>query len=540
MNDRVMTRREALASLAIVPSLFALRSSATASTAHRQCELARGRVYDAGTPDRGGIRGVLVSNGRDITVTDDAGCWTLPVQSGECVFVIKPAHWQIDTRHVLAGKFYYLHQPDGTPLTESISTHTVAPTGSLPLSIDFGLLRQEEPASFEVLLLADTQAANAQELDFVRTVLLAELPDRQATFAIHHGDAMGDDLSLLAPYSAILRETRLDWHHCPGNHDLNLDATDPCFALEAWKQHIGPAHYAFQFANATFILLNNVDYFGQGKSGPDGRAYRGNVGERQLTFVDNLLRHLPNEHLIVVSMHVPLVSFDNPDSAADTTADRRELMQLLSRFPHTVSFSGHSHTTEHHYLGRDYGFERDEPHHHHVLTAACGSWWSGPVDERGIPVSDSRDGSPKGFHILAIDGSNYETRFVPFLGADVSHMRSMIVEGRAPTQTPAEGSAGGRHLLVDVFDGGPKTLVTCEIDGQPWTALALTRSPLEDPYVADSFVRHSALCKPWVAAAHSSHIWIKDRPPEFQKPAQTLLIRVTGEYGQQVSSLHTT
>lgn len=34
------------------------------------------------------------------------------------------------------------------------------------------------------------------------------------------------------------------------------------------------------------------------------------------------------------------------------------------------------------------------PHHHHVLTAVSGSWWSGPLDRRGIASADSRDGHP--------------------------------------------------------------------------------------------------------------------------------------------------
>ena len=108
--------------------------------------------------------------------------------------------------------------------------------------------------------------------------------------------------------------------------------------------------------------------------------YRGLFGEKQLRFVSNVLRHVPPDQLVVVSMHIPLQSFDSPDSAANTAADRSALLKLLSSRPHTVSFSGHSHTTEHHYFGRTEGFDRNVPHHHHVLTAACGSWWSGPLD----------------------------------------------------------------------------------------------------------------------------------------------------------------
>src|SRR5256885_1679087 len=44
----------------------------------------------AGDP---GIRGVMVSNGRDVIVTDSEGRWRLPIADGDGVFVIKPSGW---------------------------------------------------------------------------------------------------------------------------------------------------------------------------------------------------------------------------------------------------------------------------------------------------------------------------------------------------------------------------------------------------------------------------------------------------------------
>ena len=89
---------------------------------------------------------------------------------------------------------------------------------------------------------------------------------------------------------------------------------------------------------------------------------------------------------------------------------------------------------------------RDEPHHHHVLTAACGSWWSGPFDPGGVPIADSRDGTPKGFHVLSVDGNQYATRFVPLGSAPEQHLRILISATDENTE-----------LFVDVFDGGPLT-----------------------------------------------------------------------------------
>src|SRR5205807_3959384 len=98
---------------------------------------------------------------------------------------------------------------------------------------------------------------------------------------------------------------------------------------------------------------------------------------------------------------------------ANNLTNLKEFLALFDGRRFTVSFSGHTHTTEHHYLGAAEGWSGPEPHHHHVLTAVSGSWWSGPYDHRGVACADSRDGSPNGFHILEIDGTSYKTRFAP-------------------------------------------------------------------------------------------------------------------------------
>jgi len=519
-KDSLLTRRRAIATIGAAGTLLLpSRLNLAAGTPHP--DIAFGTVFEDRNGDgRGakarGIAGVMVSNGLDVTMTDSDGRWSLPVQSGDSIFVIKPSHWT--TVGHGPSSFSYLHQPEGTPVSANLRSPAIEPTGALPKSIDFPLLRQPQSQCFEALLFADTQAADAKELGYVRQVLLSATRATGAAFAIHHGDAMADDLTLLPQYLNILNETGLVWHHCPGNHDMNLDTVESCYAFETWKRFVGPTTYAFQHAGATFILLNNVDYFGCGGRAKRGRPYRGLFGEKQLRFVSNVLRHVPPDQLVVVSMHIPLQSFDNPDSEADTAADRNALLKLLSTRPHTVSFSGHSHTTEHHYFGRTEGFDRNLPHHHQVLTAACGSWWSGPLDSSGVPVANSRDGTPKGFHVLSVDGNHYATRYVPFGPVADPDMR-VIVDHSGPQCA----------IFVDVFDGDPRLRVTAEIEGEPASIVKLSRDGVADPYVVEEFARYRHMCKPWVAAAPSSHVWSGALPHKLEFSGKSLIVRVTFE-----------
>jgi hypothetical protein len=284
-----------------------------------------------------------------------------------------------------------------------------------------------------------------------------------------------------------------------------------------------------------------VDYAGHGKAFASGRGYRGLFGEGQLAFVENVLRRVPRDDLIVVSMHIPLVSFEDPDSISDTTADRSALMRLLSERPHTVSFAGHSHTTEHHYLGASEGFEGGRPHHHHVLTAASGAWWSGAKDDRGIPISDSRDGSPKGYHVLSVEGASYTTRFVPLSEASSEQMRIVLSSGRSSAEGVMHSPVGASQLpslslVADVFDGGPKTQVVYEIEGGGFGPVEMMRTRMADPFIVETFAREKHLSKPWVKPSVSSHIWTAPLDRALTQGSYRIVVRARVESGRVYES----
>ncbi len=499
--------------------------------------MARGFVRDSRSGGRG-LPGVMVSNGCDVVLTSSDGSWNLPVSAGDFVFVVKPSGWSFSQCADRPSSWFHMHEPRGTPARFASRFPGVAPTGALPDSIDFFLEPEPQSDRFDVALVADTQPGNAEELGFVRDSLLARMSGSGAAFAIHHGDVMGDDLSLLSRYKSLLVPSGIRWHHCPGNHDMNRDAGDPNLAFETWRREFGPLHYAFQHAGATFILLNNVAPLQAGRGRAGERGYAGQIGRAQLAFVENVLRHVPREHLVVVSMHIPLVCYEDATHPSDNTGDAHRLLAILSRRPNTVSFAGHSHTTEHHYLGSECGFAREEAHHHHVLTAACGSWWSGPRDARGVPYSVSRDGTPRGYHRLSIEGNRYSTRFVPTDDDQDRSMRVMVeCAGRGLTSSPLSPTELlASRLLVNVFDGCPRTRVRVEIDAPYPRSIELQRIDAVDPHVSEFLSTHAAICKPWATAAATSHLWAVPLPTGLPAGAHRARVSVRHANGLEQSA----
>jgi 3',5'-cyclic AMP phosphodiesterase CpdA len=498
-------------------------------------------------PGDPGIPGVLVSNGREVAKTDASGRYSLPIADEAVIFVIKPTGWMVPVEAgTMLPRFYYIHQPAGTPAELNLRYRGIDPTGPLPASVDFALRKATEPTAFEVLLFTDPQPESPVEVDFVRDDVVNALVGTKAAFGMTTGDIMFDDLSLYHRQNRIIGQIGVPWWNIAGNHDLNFEAPDTRYSRETFKRVFGPPHYAFEYGGVLFLMLDNVEYLGTDRSRPrkDGK-YQGRIGEPQRAFIANVLAETPADRLVVVAMHIPLRTYIDPQAASINTVDRGEFFKLIGERP-CGSFSGHTHTTEHHYFGAEDGYAGATPHHHHVMTAVCGSWWSGPFDHRGIATADSRDGSPNGFHVLSIEGNRYTTRFHPAKEPNRRQMRitldsefhrgspelsrNLPMGALLGSPIPRE-AAYATDVVVNVFDGGPRSKVVYRI-GQR-APVTMTRETRPDPFVEEVFARHEATKKPWVKASPSSHIWVARLPADLEPGAHCIEVRVTDEYGRE-------
>ena len=469
--------------------------------------IVRGRIINA--DDGSGLPGVRVSNGRDIALTGPDGEYALAYREHEPVFVIKPAGWSPELdKATLIPKFH------ANP--------------SIASSIDFALKPAIEPDDFKVLMFADPQPGNDVELGYLRTQLANGLPESSAAFGITLGDLVGDNLALFDRYNKIIGQIGLPWWNLPGNHDLDFSAPSSMEARAPWRRAFGPTTYAFEYGMATFVMIDNINWHGKMK-GPN--PYSGMIGADNLSFIESLLKTTPRDRLVVLCMHIPLISACDPNDPGSNTSDRDALLSLIEGRP-CVSFAGHMHTTEHHYLKLPKGGQ----HHHHILTALSGSWWSGPIDALGQPVAQSCDGSPNGWHILHVDGQDYSTEFVST--REMGKLRVMIVgdhqdggvsTSRIETSCIAQSALKSSKILVNVFDGGPRTRVEACVAGCSPSAMARAVQP--DPLTRDLFLRAGATKKPWVQAEPSSHIWQADLPSDLRAGSHRLNVYVRNEYG---------
>ncbi len=325
---------------------------------------------------------------------------------------------------------------------------------------------------------------------------------------------------------------------------MNLEAPDNTHSRETFKRVYGARWHAFRYADTTVFVLDNVDYLGTDPTKPNGFGkYRGFFGERQLGFIRNVLANVPREQLVVFSFHIPLRTLAGTEPGV-ATVDAKEFLTAIGTHPNSVSFCGHTHTNEHWYFDAAEGFAGGT-HHHHVLAAVSGSWWSGPFDARGIPMALQSDGAPNGFHLLSVDGARYTTTLIPAHDPARGQMRLVLDSqlhangrevmrdyhtGALLTGPVAADRLASTRLVVNLFDGGPRSTVELSVAGGP--ALAMRKTERLDPFVVEVYARNAETKKPWVEAGLSSHIWQATLPEGLEPGTHRLDVRATDEYGR--------
>ena len=483
-------------------------------------QTARGVVFNDrngnGSRDPGepGVRGVRVSNQREIVVTDAQGRYELPVDDDTIVFVIKPRNWAPPTDSNGIAKAHYVHKPKGSPALRHAG---VAPTGALPASVDFPLRPRKEPNRFRVLLFGDTQPRNQAEIDYIAHDVVEGLIGADAAFGITLGDVVFDDLSIFESLQRTIGLIGIPWYYVQGNHDTNQDAPDDARSDETWERLFGPAYYSFDHGPVHFVVLDDIIW--RARTATASAGYSGGLGAKQMEWLRNDLALVPEKQLVVLLMHIPI----------EGIAEKAEVFRLLEIRPNTFSASAHTHTQEHRFIGKREGWNGAKPHHHLISATVCGSWWSGAPDERGIPHATMSDGAPNGHSVITFDGDRYSIEFVP-ARRPASHQMGIY----APEEVASAESAAA-EVVVNVFAGSSRSKVEMRIGRSgPWTAMEQAR--IGDPaYLAIKEAEASSSPPPGrklPGISLSSHIWRAKLPANLPAGTHAITVRTTDMFGK--------
>lgn len=448
-----------------------------------------------------GIANVAVSNGRDIVSTDKNGRYSLSVDTNTVVFVIKPSGFTLPSGPDNNYRFYFSAKDKTSK------------------SVDFALIPSPESENFTSLIFGDPQLETMDELSFFDRSIVSELEGiKNVSFGISLGDIANETPSMYEPYDEIIKKIAIPWHNLLGNHDLDFRFKTDHSAKAKFRKHYGPTDYSFNYGRAHFILLDDILF-------PNPTKVYGLVGfgfrQDQREFIANDLKLVDKDQLVVVASHVSIEGIRE--------SDRKFLFDLLKDFPNVLALSAHSHMQGQVFYDKTAGWAQEKPLHEYNAGTTCGSWYSGFLDERGIPAATMTDGTPRGYAFLNISGNKYSIDYKVAgkpkeYQMEITHPK-VVMQNR---HTPA-------YIIVNFFMGSSNDLVQYRIDEGKW--ITMTRAAIPDPNYVNMLYEWNksdeTKLNRWPSdASISRHIWRVYIPNNLPLGQHDIEVKATDIFGR--------
>ena len=455
--------------------------------------------HDAGEP---GLKGIPVSNGDTIVVTDRQGRYTLPRVEGASILPILPADYTMAGSRVVNANFFYVEER-GTGNGERGN---------------FGLVKKKVSRQFRLNAIGDVQVGNYQELDYATRTLWPELlsPDDRSlpTVNLFLGDLVNNNLKLYDDLRTLMEQLPQPTWTVLGNHDRDID-TVRWRQTRTYNEVFGADMYAFNEGRVHFIILNNV--YGDG-----ARGYKGRLSERQLQFVRQDLKYVPADRLIVLSMHIPLAH----------TRNRSELLQLLEGRGDVLAVTGHMHQ-----VARFFHTGKDVRVHELSAGASCGFWWVGEKESDGVPAALQQCGTPRNYFVLDFDDNRYQLR-CKAVEQDARRQMTIHVTGIDTIDTYLRDmkDVPPGLVMMTVYGGCDSTAVRCRVDGGQWQQCR--KQAMIDPNVART--RELNLQKAYptkfnrmnpLRHRESHQLWTLTLPEACRRGAHTIEVEAADNWG---------
>ncbi|SDQ27408.1 Calcineurin-like phosphoesterase [Arthrobacter crystallopoietes] len=504
-----------------------------------------------------GLGGVTVSNGRDVVTTDSQGRYELPAFENMTVFATQPRGYQVPVDENNVAQFYYHHLPEGSPELEHGG---IAPTGALPDAVNFPLAKSSLTQSPEqhCLIGGDIQTYTPEEVPFARAGAFADLAERTdyaGCGALFIGDVVGDDPGLYPQTRELTSMLNGPARFLPGNHDLDFDAASSEHSFDSFRANLGPEYYSYDAGKTHVVALNTVEY-------KSGTPYNGALDERQLEWLRNDIAQVPENKLIVLAAHIPLLDYADQGSSKHQVDQVKEIYQILEG-REVVALGGHTHSIENLREGDSMAGWSDIfgvdglPFTHITAGAISGDWYSGRMLPEGYPLAVQRDGGLPGVLTLDIKNTEVKERFTVrgeddslqmALGLNTPRYRGWYAEnvdnkGSAPEfadplTVSQEDLANQTWLTTNFWMGSTGSTVDVKIDGGD-TAEAVRTQQMQgegqlvgaewsDPTAVQEQLVHGGSL-----ADRMMHLWRLELPADLAVGEHTAEVTATDVHGRE-------
>jgi len=355
-----------------------------------------------------GIADVVVSDGVNVTVTDEFGRYWLPtdIVATDFVMISIPSGYEVasDAAYSLLPMFYRAVDKSGNGVQRFDFDLTKVDNDNYTLLVfaDMHLSRRDPSA--------ESFSTSNEPLDYTQYTRYL-VPSAKAyadnistpVYGVNLGDMTHSQYwySANASFEQYLDATRgigFQMFNIIGNHDHDNKRNDDYGAGERYRQWLGPTYYSFNLGRQHYIALDNMVCTG----GDNHTAYATLVDEVQMEWMKRDLAAMdPSITDVVILCHVAFATWKTAGATTNVSYNKKmsnfdDLASLLSKYDVRI-LSGHAHFSQ--------TFRLNERMIQHTHPAICGTWWYDLL---------CCDGSPAAYTAYRFVGDNCTRRAVPF------------------------------------------------------------------------------------------------------------------------------
>lgn len=361
---------------------------------------------DAGTTVYGivssagvGVENVVVSDGAEVTVTNEKGIYQLKsAKKWGYVFISVPSGYEVPSVGVLPQ--FHRALKNSADVVERA---------------DFKLEKVDGQDSYKIFMLGDMHLANrtgdlGQFAQF--TSDLTDYMTRhkgEKMYALTLGDMTWDLYWYSNSYyfpqylNTINSQIKnLQIFHTMGNHDNDFQTRSDYDAAVKYVDQICPTYYSFNIGKVHYVVMDDIDC--SSYDGSTSRNYVASLSAEQLDWLAKDLSHVAKTTPVVVAMHAQV--FYPTTSGFKIDHDPVNTLRLFDILDgYTVRFvTGHTHKLFN--VTPDAPIVDGHNFREYNSGSVCASWWWSGNLTPGIHIGT--DGTPGGYGIWDVTGTDFQ------------------------------------------------------------------------------------------------------------------------------------
>lgn len=361
---------------------------------------------DAGTTVYGivssagvGVENVVVSDGAEVTVTNEKGIYQLKsAKKWGYVFISVPSGYEVPSVGVLPQ--FHRALKNSADVVERA---------------DFKLEKVDGQDSYKIFMLGDMHLANrtgdlGQFAQF--TSDLTDYMTRhkgEKMYALTLGDMTWDLYWYSNSYyfpqylNTINSQIKnLQIFHTMGNHDNDFQTRSDYDAAVKYVDQICPTYYSFNIGKVHYVVMDDIDC--SSYDGSTSRNYVKSLSAEQLDWLAKDLSHVAKTTPVGVAMHAQV--FYPTTSGFKIDHDQVNTLRLFDILDgYTVRFvTGHTHKLFN--VTPDAPIVDGHNFREYNSGSVCASWWWSGNLTPGIHIGT--DGTPGGYGIWDVTGTDFQ------------------------------------------------------------------------------------------------------------------------------------